>query len=457
MSNLEKSDFLGEPLRRYDAEADRLFLVYYPIIPGFNGNKWGVTEQSLYTNIHTAINKPVVILKKNLSNPIHTKQAGAYIHPTPEEAASELGHFPNAQEYYEWQERFSVGRVRNVERRDKGYAFTLEITDPDSKQILKSDAYSKGIPGWTSPQILSNAGLYPDEEHSGIFNHWSISHIALLDVPAYGFDQAGVRAKCLGAEKDCMITTRSASQENLGFCVKQATIDLINSHSSHVESDNKTSHTIMSQSENTTQATSSETVTYTTSDNNAPQQPKQQTLNEVPTQSVPQTKEESSSGSEIRAQEEKEQQQQLQTVKTLEEANVQIKQMSELLKEQNRQLKSQQKELDLIKQERKQARLSFIIPRELFKSDESHQKEVQKFMNENISEQWLAEYWKTKKELAMAQSTAKRMEEPITVKSASLQNGHDVPDFSSSQNTANSSNVQKQLELQKMILEGGAG
>jgi hypothetical protein len=148
--------------------------------------------------------------------------------------------------------------------------------------------------------------------------------------------------------------------------------------------------------------------------------------------------------------------QELSSVKSLDEANAQIKQMSELLKEQTKQLKAQQKELDLIKQERKQARLSFIIPRELFKSDESHQKEVQKFMNENISEQWLAEYWKTKRELAMAQSTAnKRMEEPIAAKSAALQQGHDVPDYGSSQNQNQRSNIQKTLDLQRMIIEQG--
>lgn len=450
--SLSQEQSFDVPSRRYDEQSDRLFLVYYPIIPGFNRNKWGVTETSLHANIHTAINKPVVILRKNPNNPLHTRQAGAFIHPTPEEAAIELGHPPNAEEYYNWQEKFAVGRVRSVDRRDRGYAFTLEITDTEAKNILKSDAYRNGTPGWTSPQILSsNQNLHPRESLSEIYDHWSISHIALLDVPAYGFEQSGVRAKCLGAEKDCMITTRSASQENLGFCVKQATIDLIDSRSSHDESQSVNSHTTMSQSENTTPATSGETVTYTNNtDNTTIPQPKQQTLNEVSTQQQP---EESGRQKQAGGDEE----QPLQAVKTLDEANVQIKQMSELLKEQTKQLKSQQKELDLIKLERKQARLSFIIPRELFKSDESHQKEVQKFMTENISEQWLTEYWNTKKQLAMAQSTARKMEEPIAVKSASLQNGHDVPDFSSSQNTANSSNVQKQLELQKMIVEGGAG
>jgi len=80
-------------------------------------------------------------------------------------------------------------------------------------------------------------------------------------------------------------------------------------------------------------------------------------------------------------------------------------------------------------------------------------------MSENISEQWLSEYWKTKRELAMVQTSANRkmVEEPLVAKSASLQtNGHDVPDFSSSQNQNNVSKIQKQLELQRMILEGSS-
>lgn len=439
------SQSLEVPLRWYNTEADRLFLVYYALPPGFNANKWGVSPTSIDTNIHTAINKPVVVYRKSTANPFHTHQAGNFVHPTAEEAAAEIGHLPTAQEYYKWQEKFAIGRVRSVDKRERGYAFTLEITDPEAKNILKSPAYSSGIPGWTSPQIMSNARMYPDEERKGLFNHWQISHVALVDAPAYGKEQAGLRAQCLGAEKDCMITTRSASDSNLGFCIKQAAIDLITAFdSSHVESQGVNSHTTMSQSENTSPTTPSETLTYTNTDNQQTPQKIVEPAKEQPAQQVANN-------------EEQPKEQELQAVKTLEEANVQIKQMSELLKEQTKQLKLQGKELEAIKLERKQARLSFIIPRELFKSDESHQKEVQKFMNENISEQWLAEYWKTKKDLAMATS-AKRIEEPIQVKSASTTtNGHDVPDFSSSQNTAGTSNLQKQLELQKMILEGGAG
>lgn len=428
--------------RRYDPDSDRLFLVYYPLPPGYNGNKWGVTESSIATNIHTAVNKPVVIYRKNPANPFHTKQAGSFVHPTPEEASAELGRI-TAEQYYNWQEKFAVGRVRSVDKRDRGYAFTLEITDPEAKNILKSDAYRNGIPGWTSPQIISNGALHPREAEQELYDHWSIAHIALVDVPAYGKEQAGARAKCFGVEKECLIKTRSASSSNLDFCVKQATIDLIDSRSSHVDSQSTNSHNIMSQSENTAPK-SSESVTYppAATDTTKPVNPTETTKEEQQTLPVTPT-----------ATEEPKPTQPIEGAKSLDEANAQIRQMSELLTETNKQLKAQQKELDRISLSEKRARLAFIIPRDLFKSDESHQKEVERTMNEKVSESWLIDYWKTKRELAMTQSTARKMsEEPIVAKSAS----HEVPDFSSSQNQNVRSNIQKQMELQKMILEGGS-
>ena len=443
--------------RHYDNETDRLFLVYYALPPGLNANKWGVSPTSIDRNIQSAVNKPVVVYRRNPNNRFHTHQAGNFVHPTLEEAAEELGHPPNAEQYFNWQEKFAIGRVRSVDKRDKGYAFTLEVTDSEAKNILKSDTYRTGIPGWTSPQIISNAHLYPNEEKSGIFDHWAIAHVALVDVPAYGPEQAGVRGKCLGVEKDCMIKTRSASQENLGFCVKQATIDLVESRSSQSSPNTDSSHTIMSQTENTSQPTtaSGQNVAFTAPTVTATDNTSQSIINKVSEQPAPE-------GGEVQQRTpDKEETEQLASnePKTLQEAQTMVKQMSELLRETNKQLKSQGKELDTIRQESKQARLAFIIPRDLFKTDESHLKEVQKTMNENISEQWLIEYWKTKRELAMTQTSAKRMvggEESLVAKSASsLQNGHDVPDFSSSQNPNRTSNLQKTLELQRRIIEGG--
>lgn len=447
------------PYRRYDEQSDRLFLVYYVLPPGFNTNKWGVSPTSLDANIHSALNKPVVVSKKNSRLPFHTRQAGNYVHPTLGEAAYSLGYTPKIKDYLDWQEKFAIGRVRSVDKRDKGYAWTLEITDPDAKNILKSEEYKIGIPGYTSPQILFPAGKYPNEEATDMHDHWMISHVALVDVPAYGYDKAGMAAKCFGAEQECMIQTRNASQEDLGFCIKQATIDLVQSivNSSHDTTKEHPSHSIMAANETQSPVQPETVVTKTITDNNnttttipqSPQpQPHQQTLLSSQEQTPEERKPEEDNPDNHKPAEEVK-------VNSIEEANATISQMSSLIKDLQKTVKSQGKELETIRTERKMARLSFIIPRDLFKSDESHLKEVQKTMSENVSEPWLIEYWKTKRELAMAQHSTPKMEQPLIAKSASANITHEVPDYGSSNKTTQRSVIDKQLELQRMIIDGG--
>ena len=443
------------PYRRYDAEADRLFLIYYPIPAGFNANNWGVTESSIPANIHTALNKPVVILRKNAQNPFHTKQAGNYIHPTMDMALAEIGKQSQTpltpQEYYQWQEKFAVGHVKKIDKREgKGYAFTLEITDPEVKNILKSEEYKTGIPGWTSPQILYNAKTYGEEDKSGVHEHWEIAHIALVDLPAYGYEQSALKAKCFGDEKECIIKTKSASEENLGYCIRSATRELISAFNSSLnESSTKNQYQQMSsESNNSGQPKStSETLTYSSvGPTNASDQP---TPGEEKKDGGQQE-----GGKPEEAKAEAQQQQ-----KKPEDLNKSLKeiQMEEIIKDLQKQVKLQGKELEDIRTREKFARLSFLIPRDLFKSDDSHKKEVERTLQANISEEWLVEYWKTKRELAAAQTTSKKMVElePIAVKNAS----REVPDFNtndSSQVQRERSNVHKHLELQDLIL-GGQG
>jgi hypothetical protein len=464
--------------RSFGAFSDRLFLVYYPLPPGFNGNKWGVTESSINKNINSAIGKPVVVYRKNPNNPLHAHQAGNFIHPTPEEAAVELGRPPKAEDYYQWQEKFAIGRIHNVEQRGtKGYAFTLEITDPDFKQTLKSNENANGLPGWTSPQILSNPGLYPDEERTSLFDHWSIAHVALVDSPAYGTEQSAIRAKCFGAEKDCMISTRSASQENLGFCIKQAAQDLVQSrikketadtlrtlsanlNSSQSSALDSSSHSIMSQ-----QSTGNDpigqpgNVVYRTETgtNINPNQPGVQTTITAETKEEIDKKQGEHEKDQPAGQEEKEPLNQGQGPQSLQEAQTMITKLTERVDELQKTLKTQNKEFEQIKLERKAARLSFIIPRDLFKTDKSHQDAVAAAMDEPVSEAFLIEHWKTKRELAQLQGmipkSAMTLEQPIAAKSAS----HEVPNYdnsSSSNKTSGPSIVQRQLELQRMIIGG---
>jgi hypothetical protein len=75
--------------KQYDADSDRLFMIYYALPQGLNSNKWGVSNRSMDMNIKIAINKPVIIYRKEADNPFHREQTGDYIHYTVEQAAAE--------------------------------------------------------------------------------------------------------------------------------------------------------------------------------------------------------------------------------------------------------------------------------------------------------------------------------------------------------------------------------
>jgi hypothetical protein len=448
------TDLTSQGERRYDPDTDRLFLVYYALPPTSNRNKWQVSERSLDANIRTAINKPVIIYPHSKSNRFHSNQAGNFVHPLPEEASAEMGRPLSEEEYYNWQEgKGVVGRIIDVDKREKGYAWTLEITDPSAKQILKSDKYSTGIPAWTSPQILTYPHVYPNEDRTGIYDHWVVSHVILTDNPAFGFEKSALAAKCLGDQPTCMIKTKSASTtEGLGFCVKQAITTLLNS--SQKESDASQTHNTMSDNQSAT-TDSNVVVTKTLSEQNQKQEGEQQAQ---PAGSGIGVEGDANERNQPQKEEELEQQPTEATLpKTIEEAHKIIAQQSELVKIMQKEMKGFKKELDQIKTERKLFQLQTIIPRSLFKSDESYSKEIQKTMQENVSESYLKDYWNTKRELASLRAEVPQIQ-IAKAKSASVKEAEDVADsyqaLGASTVESISSTIDRQLNLGRKMFGG---
>lgn len=447
--------------RRYDSKEDRLFLVYYALPPGLNANKWGVSPSSLPVNIKTAINKPVIIYRKNPNNSFHTKQAGNFVHPTPEEAAAELGKPLTEPEYYQWQEKYAVGRVRSVDKRDRGYAFTLEITDRDSKEILKTDKYRNGIPGWTSPQILTYPRIYPQEEATGIHDHWVVSHVILTDSPAYGLQRSALQAKCLGQEQECLIKTKNASNESIGFCVKQATIDLIDSRSS-LESQNSTLlHNTMSQTE--TQPNPNEVVvTKTLSEQNQKQEGEQQAPpagsgigveGDANERERPQSEAESS---------QPEESQEAPIAKTLDEANLLIRKLTdqskakdEMLKTQAKEWKNVNKRLELLETERQRYLIKSVIPKDLFKSEQAHDNEVTRVINNSLDKDlnFLKEHYDLLRKARISESQTASNALAPKAKSASVNIATEYQAQNASQDNL-SSLVDRTVNLPKKMFGG---
>jgi hypothetical protein len=447
--------------RRYDSESNRLFLVYYALPPTSNKNNWRVSPTSLDVNIRTAINKPVIIYPHNKSNPFHSNQAGNYVHPLPEEANAETGRPLNEAEYYNWQEsKGVVGRVIDVDKRDKGYAWTLEITDPAAKEILQSDKYSKGIPGWTSPQILTYPKVYPDEERTQVFDHWVVAHVILTDNPAYGFEKSSLAAKCLGDQPTCMIKTKSASTtQDLGFCVKQAITNLLNSSQSSPTT--QSLHNIMSTNETQPQPTTNEVVvTKTLSEQGQKQEGEQQAppagsgigVEGDANEREQSQKEEESNDPNVAAPI---------VAKTLEEANNIIKKLmsesaakDELLKSSQKSMRSFEKRLEQIEGERKVYQLRNVIPRDLFRNEAEHNKEVDRIITKGLDKDidFLREHYSHMKKARLADEQMAKMPIAPKAKSASVEVAEQYqPQDPAVQNL--SSTIDKQLTLGRRMFQ----
>lgn len=188
----------------YDPSSDRLFLVYYALDDSINLNGWRVSTPSLEKNIKSFIGKPVVLKRKDPYNPSDRVQTGRFIHPILKNAS--------LAENLEYQEQYSVGRINKVFLNPrKGWRFDVEITDPGLKQALKAETFKDGqYPRHVSPQIATFPDQYPHETEDNV-NNWHGLHLALVDVPAYGFQKADVKGKCLGSEQECTIKLRSAA------------------------------------------------------------------------------------------------------------------------------------------------------------------------------------------------------------------------------------------------------
>lgn len=189
----------------YDPSSDRLFLVYYALDDSINLNGWRVSSESLEKNIKSFVGKPVVLKRKDPFNPVDIAQTGKFVHPILKNAS--------LSDNLEYQEQYSVGRINKVFLNPrKGWRFDVEITDPGLKQALQAETFNNGqYPRHISPQIATFPDQYPQERDDNVHN-WYGLHLALVDVPAYGFQKADVKGKCVGSEQECTIKLRSAAE-----------------------------------------------------------------------------------------------------------------------------------------------------------------------------------------------------------------------------------------------------
>lgn len=445
--------------KTYNQSTNRLFLVYYALPDGIvNQNNWGVTKESLNENIHTFIGKPVVLKRKDLTNPLDVRQKGEFVHPM-------VQHGGGLKDLMTYQENYAVGRIADVKLNPtKGYRFDVEITDPKAKEVLSADKYIENYPPYVSPLIVTFPHQNPNQDETKL-DHWLGAHLAFVDEPAYGFERMDVAGKCLGTEELCTIKLHNASESetSANFCIKDAMVQLLIGSSQVSQNNNANTETTMSATNTnvTTSGTDSNSVRTTSV-------PLQEKVIATTTDSILLNNNKDNSGKEPDSPKpqqqdnrpsEGDQKPQQESPITLEDAIGQINSLKETVKELTADKAKTNKFIaDLTKKERIST-LKTIIPRQLFKSEDKYNEELERVYNwKGMEDADIREHY---------QGKLLGLTVPVSQKSASTNNEdpyknfREVPDFhkasqqDTEKNKVSSPNVLRDLKFMKRIAGGG--
>lgn len=199
----------------------KLFLRAFLLDATKNVNGWRVTADSIPQRIKSFIGAPFTFYINRGDEP-----------DASERVVGEADHPPyfydkSVMENAQYQERFALGKIRDVVETDGQYDALIEITNPAAKDAIEKNE----IPLLVSPRIL-----YDTHEPLDNVKTWAGFHLTAVTKPAFGH-KAAVSAACYGENEQCKIAIASASIENsCGFCVKTELLKLVNnddsSHSS---------------------------------------------------------------------------------------------------------------------------------------------------------------------------------------------------------------------------------
>lgn len=451
-------------------DSQKFYLLYTAIDDSLNKNGWRVDSNSIADNIKSGLNKPIVLKLKDAGRPQDTAQKGRYIHPYADNPTS-------YQDQLDYQESYALGRAVDFDQDSKGvWRVWFEITDPAAVMKFKQGSQSlDSFPAFISPAIATYPFEYPDEDNAQVYKHWGITHWAFVDEPAYGVKMA-VRGQCHDTLNRCAIKLKNASvSKECGFCVAGELTNIIAASNAANSSQVANSTNSNSMSEQTPLQNNTVNSTLTDANGNplqlqlnkAPIQPNQ---TQIPTTTQTPSKQEAEPGSDQKPGQEKgdnrdfvnPQNQEEQNEALLKEASPALRSYIETLRAESRSkqtaletvMKQQQeiqKQLNQISLERRRFQLSNLIPRDIFKSDESYQKELDNVMTwQGISDDRIREIYQNQIIVKQAR--------PVQ-KGASV---YEVPNFgvenkSASTSAINSSDrLTKLLDLPSMLESGGA-
>ncbi len=178
-----------------DKDNGRLYLRAFLLDSSINLNDWGVDPATLEQNINSYIGKPLVLQDD-------------FQHPDSGD--------PNFDHHLTYQEKFRIGNIVDIVKKDSIYSAIIEVTDNTAKE-----AFKKGdLPLYVSPQLFHDGvGREPDTAAKT----WRGTHLAVVKEPAFGIMKARVEGQCSGSPITCLAQLKRASVDKTKCnCVKQA-------------------------------------------------------------------------------------------------------------------------------------------------------------------------------------------------------------------------------------------
>lgn len=250
-------------------EKGKLFLKTFLVSDSLNLARWKIDKDHIPKHIQKFVGRPFILTQER-GHPLEFNT----VKIDWDNINNSIGGLLQAQEKYR------IGTIRKVEpiSQQNAWAAYVEISDPNAVQAFKSGH----IPKYVSPAIFRlNRAESPETT-----TDYEPLHLAAVDIPAYGYKDAGIRGACEGDIVTCtnQLATASAPPiSDCGFCVR----GVLEGFKNNFEVKKSNSSLVPNP---VNQASVNLSVNTTDSNNNPQpqQQPAQQQPQQVPSNTTPQ-------------------------------------------------------------------------------------------------------------------------------------------------------------------------
>gem|GEM_PF-2671788 len=176
-----------------EQSADKKFVKYFLLTAkDVNGNGWGVSQNSIASNIKDFIGQPLVATSRQFI--ADSEYGDTYTHPY-----IPTNHLPTI---FAHQNKFAIGIIRDVVEEHGNWNAIAEI--------FPKYAHIK-------PPLFCSPGIFQldPREPEGNISKWKALHLAVLDAePAYGAQMAIMKGSCIGSLNECKVQFKGAKFES---------------------------------------------------------------------------------------------------------------------------------------------------------------------------------------------------------------------------------------------------